>query len=147
MQVREIMTESPKCAEPSTPLQQIAQMMIECDCGGIPICTNNKLVGFVTDRDIVCRILAKDMNPLQYKAQDAMTTDLHTITPDMSVDEVVHLMQRFKVRRAPVVNQQGQLVGIVAQADILRKAVQRQPEMMEEVEETVATISEPKSAM
>jgi CBS domain-containing protein len=82
-------------------------MMVDCDCGGIPVCQNDKLVGFVTDRDIVCRVIASGQNPLQKTAQDAMTSDLHTLQPDMNVDECIKMMQKFHVRRAPVVDQQG----------------------------------------
>ncbi len=149
MQVEDIMTSNPVCAEPSTSLQQVAQMMIDCDCGGIPVCERgtNRLVGFVTDRDIVCRILAKGMNPLEYTARDVMTTDLHTIRPTASVDDVIHTMERFKVRRVPVTNERGEILGIVAQADLVRRAMPKQPEMTEEFEEALEEISEPKSAV
>jgi CBS domain-containing protein len=149
MQVQDIMTQNPMCAEPTASLQQLSRMMVDCDCGGIPICESgtDRLIGFVTDRDIVCRVLAKGFNPLQMTAQDAMSTDIKTARPEASVDDIVRLMERYKVRRIPVTDDQGRLVGIVAQADLARRAVRMQPEMMEEFEEVLESVSEPKIAM
>lgn len=149
MQVQDIMTSNPVCAEPSTSLQEVAQMMVDNDCGGIPVCKagTNMLVGFLTDRDIVCRILAKGINPLDYTARDAMTTDLHTILPNASVDDCVQLMERFKVRRVPVMDEEGNLIGIVAQADIARFALKEEPDLAEDFEEALEEISQPKMAI
>lgn len=149
MQIREIMTSDPICAEPSTSLQQIAKLMVDYDCGGIPICQSGtrRLVGFVTDRDIVCRTLAKGLDPLEMVAQDAMTPQVHAVRHDASVDDCIQLMERFKIRRVPVTNQQGELVGIVSQADLVRRAVPKQPEIAEELEEALGEISEPKMAV
>jgi CBS domain-containing protein len=149
MQVQEIMTSNPKYAEPSTSLQQVAQMMVDCDCGGIPVCHpgTKRLAGFITDRDIVCRTIAKGLNPLQMSTRDAMTTDVQIVTPDTSVDQVIRLMQQHKVRRLPVTNEQQELLGIVAQADIVRKATSKQPEMIEEFEEALEKISAPKASI
>lgn len=140
------MTPNPMCAEPDTSLQQVAKMMIDCDCGGIPVCEagSKKLVGFLTDRDIVCRILAQGINPLERTAKDAMTTDMHTIQPNASVDECMMVMQQYKVRRVPVVNQMGEIVGIVAQADLALRAARKEPDLVEEIEETIEEISEPR---
>lgn len=149
MQVQDIMTPNPVCAEPSTPLQEVARMMVDCDCGGIPVCRagSMQLLGFVTDRDIVCRILAQGMNPLDFTVQNAMTTDIHTIRPTASVDDCIQLMERYKVRRVPVTDEQGNVLGIIAQADIARRAIPEQPEITEEFEEALEEISQPKSAM
>ena len=149
MQVQDIMTQNPMCAEPTTSLQQLARMMVDCDCGGIPICESgtDRLIGFVTDRDIVCRVLAKGFNPLQMTAQDAMSTNLQTTKPESTVDDVIHMMERYKIRRVPVTDDDGRVLGIVAQADLARRAVRLQPEMMEEFEEVLESVSEPKIAM
>lgn len=148
MNVQEIMTRNPACAQPSSSLQQIAKMMVDNDCGGIPICDpqSSKLVGFVTDRDIVCRTLAQGVNPMDKSAQDVMSTDMHTIKPQSSMEECVDLMERFQVRRVPVVDQENKLVGIVAQADLARQA-KRHPELREEVEEVLEEVSEAKVAI
>lgn len=148
MQAQEIMTPDPMCAEPNTPLHQVAQMMVDYDCGGIPVCAtgSRKLVGFLTDRDIVCRILAKGMNPLEKTAQDAMTSEIHTVFPETQVDDLIQRMEQYKVRRMPVIDSQGNIVGIIAQADLVRRAVSQQPELLEEVEEALEVISEPTRA-
>jgi CBS domain-containing protein len=145
MKVKEIMTQNPKCAQTSTSLQQVAQMMIDCDCVGVPVCDTqgNKLVGFVTDRDIVCRILAQGVNPIQKTAQDAMSTDLHTIRPDASVEDCIQMMERYQVRRILVTDNNNQILGIVAQADLARQAEQH-PELKDEVEDVIEQVSEPK---
>ena len=149
MQVRDIMTVNPMCAEPSTSLEDIARMMVDCDCGGIPICETNtdRLVGFVTDRDIVCRTLAKGLDPLEMMASDAMSTDIHTVTPDTNIDETVRLMEKYKIRRLPVTDEQGRVVGIVSQADLIRRAVSMQPDIIEDFEDALEGISTPKAAM
>jgi CBS domain-containing protein len=150
MEVRDIMTPNPLCAEPSTPLQQVAQMMIDCDCGGIPVCESGttRLVGFITDRDIVCRVLAQGANPLERTAQDAMTREVHTIQSTASVDDCIcDVMERFRVRRAPVTDEQGNIVGIVSQADLVTRGLRRQPEIREELEEALEGISEARVAI
>jgi CBS domain-containing protein len=148
VRVQDIMTINPVYAWPYTPLRRIAQMMVDNDCGGIPICDpqNNRLVGFVTDRDIVCRILAQESNPVDKGAQDAMTTNLHTIRPDASVEDCVQMMERYHVRRIPVLDDNNRLVGIVAQADLAREA-EKHTELKEEVEEALEQISEARVAM
>ncbi len=149
MRVDEIMTKDPMCAGPGTPLEEIARMMVDCDCGGIPICEQgtNQLAGFVTDRDIVCRSLAKGLNPLNMLARDIMTTTVQTVTPNVSVDKAIELMQRYKIRRLPVTDDQGRLLGIVSQADLARKAAHHNREIVEEFEEALEEISAPKMAV
>lgn len=150
MQVQDVMTRNPMCADPTTPIQQIAKMMVDCDCGGIPICQpgTKQVVGFITDRDIVCRLLAKGIIALQKTAQDAMTTDVHTIQQNASIDDCIRdVMEQYKVRRVPVVNEQGELVGIVSQADLLVRAVPQQPDLKEEVDEALEEICEAKMSL
>lgn len=149
MQVQDIMTSNPVCAEPTASLQEVARMMVDCDCGGIPVCQtgSTRLMGFVTDRDIVCRLLAEGINPLERTVRDAMTTDMHTIRPDASVDECVQLMERYKIRRVPVTDEQGNILGIVAQADIARRAIPEQPQIADVFEDALEEISQPKFAM
>ena len=139
MKVREIMTPIPATCTPETPLQQVARTMEQRNCGAIPIITHagTGVVGIVTDRDIVIRALAKGRNPLELTAESCMTSPTVTITDDASGDDCVQLMERKKIRRLPVVDAQGQLVGIVAQADIARC------ESRKETGELVKGVSEP----
>lgn len=146
MQVQEVMTPNPKCVNKSTPLQTVAELMVDCDCGGVPVCDQQtgKLVGFVTDRDIVCRTLAKGLDPLEMIAQDAMTSIVYSVSPTATLDECIQLMEQHKIRRLPVTDQQGKLLGIITVADIASRAVPKQPDMVEYFEEAIEEISQPK---
>ncbi len=121
MHVREMMTANPACCTADTPLREVARMMVDNDCGEIPIVDSesSKLpIGVVTDRDIVCRTVAKDINPLDLTAADCMSKPIVTVTPDMSLEECCRIMEGNMVRRLPVVDERGCCVGIVAVADV-----------------------------
>ncbi|HSS20858.1 MAG TPA: CBS domain-containing protein [Pyrinomonadaceae bacterium] len=125
MQVKDVMTADPTCCTADTSLTDVATMMVDNDCGEIPVVESNdnkKPVGVVTDRDIVCRIVAKGTNPLDKTAADCMTQPVVTVTPDTPVDECCRLMEAKLIRRVPVVDEQGTVCGIVALADIARLA-------------------------
>jgi CBS domain-containing protein len=124
MQVKEVMTANPACCTPDTPLPEVARLMVEHDCGEIPVVQNQTQktpVGVVTDRDIVCRTVAKDRNPLDLTAADCMTRPAVTVTPDTSVEECCQIMEDKRIRRVPVVDDSGACCGIVALADIARE--------------------------
>jgi CBS domain-containing protein len=121
MQVKEIMTTDPACSTPETGLQEVAQMMIDHDCGEIPVVENQKTkipIGVITDRDIVCRTVARGLNPLELTVAECMTKPCLTVTPDMSLEECSRIMEENQIRRVPVVNAAGSCCGIVALADI-----------------------------
>jgi CBS domain-containing protein len=125
MNVAEIMTKDPACCTPETGLQEVAQMMVDCDCGCIPVVDSedSKMpVGMITDRDITVRVVAKGQNPLDLTAQDAMTSAVASVTPDTSLEECANLMEESQIRRVAVVDDNGCLCGIVAQADIANNA-------------------------
>lgn len=125
MQVREIMTANPACATPDTSLREISQIMVEHDCGCVPIVENmatKKPIGTITDRDITIRAFAGGQNPADLKASDAMTMGVATITPDASIEKCADVMEDKKIRRVVVVNDDGKVVGMVAQADIAEYA-------------------------
>ncbi len=149
MQVQDIMTRDPICVEPESSLEAVAQMMVEFDCGAVPVCDSRtgEVVGIVTDRDIVVRTLAKGLDPLEMMALDAMTPTPHTLKPQASVDECIRMMEEYKVRRIPITDEQGQLIGMVSQADIARRVVAAQPQMTEEFEEALEEISEPRISL
>jgi len=134
--------------QPSASIQQAAQAMVDCDCGGLPVCEQgtDRLIGFITDRDIVCRLLAKNTDLTGRTVQDAMTTDLHIVTPETDLEDCVSMMERFQIRRVLVADQYGKAVGIVTQADLARLA-EKNPDMKEEVEEALELISAPKASM
>lgn len=114
---REIMTSNVKTATRDMTLHEVAIMMRDGDMGSIPVLENGKLVGIVTDRDIVVRSIAegKDASSL---VGDAMTTDIFAVKPDDFVFEAIRLMGDKQVRRIPVVDESGALAGIIAMADI-----------------------------
>ena len=121
MIVREIMTANPACCTPDTSLPEVARMMVQKDCGEIPVIEDEKSrlpIGVVTDRDIVCRTIANNRNPLDLTAADCMTKSIVTATPNMSLEECCRIMEEKLIRRVPVVDDSGACVGIVALADI-----------------------------
>jgi len=121
MQVKDVMTADPACCIPETTLQEVAQMMVDNDCGEIPVVENQKTqlpIGVITDRDIVCRTVARGLNPLDLIVGDCMSKPCVTVMPDMSVEECSRIMEENKIRRVPVVGADGACCGIVALADI-----------------------------
>ena len=125
MQVRDVMTESMAFCPPDKTLDEIARMMVECDCGCIPVVDSNDTkmpVGMITDRDITCRVVAQGRNPLDLTARDAMTSTVVSVTPETSLEECLDLMEESQVRRIAVVDGDGKICGIVAQADVARNA-------------------------
>ena len=140
MQVREIMTDEPACSTPDASLQQVARMMVDQDCGEIPIVeskTSKRPVGVVTDRDITTRTVAQGRNPLEMTARECMTTPVVTVTPDMEVESCCQILEQHQVRRVPVVDERGRICGMVSQADIAKHATER------ETAEVVRSISQP----
>jgi CBS domain-containing protein len=138
MKVSEIMTKNPGCCTPETPLREVARLMVDCDCGEIPVVDSKRTmrpVGVVTDRDIVVRCVAEGKNPLEAEAEDCMSSPVVTATPDADVQEAADLMQDHQLRRLPIVDEAGALCGIVAQADLARHASPR------EVAEVVREVS------
>ena len=137
MKVSEIMTKDPACCTAETNLQEVAQMMVDHDCGCVPVVDDQKSrmpVGMITDRDITTRVVAKGQNPLDMTAGDAMTSTVVSVTPDMSVDECCNVMESSQIRRVAVVDETGACCGIVAQADVATNAMARQTaEVVQEV--------------
>ncbi|MGE5414702.1 MAG: CBS domain-containing protein [Syntrophomonadaceae bacterium] len=119
------MTTSPVCCVPGTPIVELAVLLADHDCGAIPVIENvvsGRPVGMVTDRDIVCRIVAAGRNVATLTASDAMTAPCITAAVDMSLEECVRLMEGNRIRRIVVVDDAGAVSGIVAQADVALKA-------------------------
>jgi CBS domain-containing protein len=136
MRIKDIMTSDPVCCTPQTNLRDVARMMLDYDCGEIPVvdsATNLKPVGVITDRDIVCRAVALGKNPLQMTAEDCMTQPCVAVTPDTTIEECCHLLEEKQIRRLPVVDGQG-CCGIVSLADIAsHKLRDHVAEVLEEV--------------
>ena len=145
MQVKEVMTADPACCTSENGLQEVAQMMVDNDCGEIPVVENKETklpIGVITDRDIVCRTVARGLNPLDLTVADCLSKPCITVTPDMSLEECSHVMEENKIRRVPVVDAAGSCCGIVALADIAlhaRRSVAA--EVVKEVSEPTAAAS------
>ncbi len=130
---REIMTSNVTTANRAMTLQKVAVLMREGDCGVMPIVEDGKLVGIVTDRDIVVRAIAEGKNA-ETKVGDVMTTEIFSVKPDDFVFEAIRLMGDRQVRRIPVINEEGELAGIIAMADVALE--------MEDEREIAATLEE-----
>jgi CBS domain-containing protein len=138
MQVRDIMSTSVVCCSPETSLPEVARMMVEHDCGEIPVVSGSGVpMGVVTDRDITCRTVALDKNPLDMSAGDCMTTPCVTVTPETTLEACCETLEMNRIRRVPVVDEAGSCCGIVAQADIALHAPRN------ETVEVVKKVSEP----
>lgn len=125
MQVKDVMTANPASCTPDTRLSEVGRMMVDNDCGEIPVVENQQKkipVGVVTDRDIVVRAVAKEKNPLELTASDCMSKPVTTVTPDTSVEECCRIMEEKQIRRIPVVDADNALCGIVALADLALQA-------------------------
>jgi CBS domain-containing protein len=116
-----MMTPNPACCTADTSLREVAQMMVDKDCGEIPVVENKSSrvpIGVVTDRDIVCRTIANGLNPLDLTAAHCMSKPTVTVKPDISLEECCRIMEERRIRRMPVVDDRGACVGIIALADI-----------------------------
>ena len=114
---REIMTKSVRTASPGDTIRQVAELMRDGDMGAVPILDNGKLVGIVTDRDIVVRSVAEGIEPGS-PISSVMSGDLSTVTPDDFVFTAIRQMGDRQVRRIPVVDKDGGLAGIISMADV-----------------------------
>jgi len=134
---RDVMTPDPACCTAGTTVDEIARLMLANDCGEIPIVdTADHVIGVVTDRDIVCRVVAQGKNPIAHTAKECMTQSIVTVDPETPVDEVVAAMERHQIRRVPVVVDGGCCAGIISQADLART------ESEHEVAELVREVSQ-----
>ena len=117
--VTEIMTQQPVCVSPRTPLVEVAKLMLDRDCGAIPVVGADTFpIGIVTDRDIAMRAVAQGKDPSTLTAQDVMSAPATTITEDATVDDCAEALELNQIRRIIIVDRKGRTTGIVAQADI-----------------------------
>lgn len=149
MRARDLMTTEPACCTSDDTLETAARLMRENDCGGLPVCESTnpgEVIGMVTDRDLAVRGLADGHGP-DSSVEGCMSSGVHSCSPDSTVDELEEVMTRNKVRRVPIIDADGNLLGIVAQADL---AVAEDEDVSEEevgeVVETISTPDEPEPA-
>jgi CBS domain-containing protein len=123
MKVKDVMHKGVDWVSPDTPITEIAKLMQGHDIGCIPIGENDRLIGMVTDRDIVCKGLAsKDFNAARTTARDVMTEGIHCCREDDDLAKAVHHMETLKVRRLPVINKSKRMVGMLALGDVSSSA-------------------------
>jgi CBS domain-containing protein len=132
--VRELMTSNPCSIDAGKSVAYAAKMMRDEDVGIAPIVEGERLVGVLTDRDIAVRVVAEGRDPEQVEVTEVASRDVVTLDPQQDLDEALRLMARHQVRRLPVVEEDGRLVGVVAQADVAQQADDRQTgEVVEQI--------------
>lgn len=142
MNVRELMTTDVRTSDVNSSIAEVAQSMKSLDVGSIPVCDNNNhVVGIVTDRDIVLRSVAEGGNTNNTTAQDVMTTNIVSVSPDTDIHEAANIMARHQIRRLPVI-ENGRIVGIVAIGDFATQNI-----YVNEAGDALSDISKPGSQM
>ncbi|MDX1582299.1 MAG: CBS domain-containing protein [Thermoanaerobaculia bacterium] len=116
--VRSLMTRNPASVTRDDPLHTVGRLMVEHDCGALPVVDGKRVTGMITDRDIVTRIVAEKTDPATRRVKDAMSDGAQTIREDQPVNRAFEIMSQHKVRRLPVINENGELTGMLAQADL-----------------------------
>lgn len=145
MKAKEIMNAKPVCCTPSDTVQSAAQLMLEHDCGSLPVIEDKSsqlVVGVVTDRDLTVRVLADGKGPTT-KVADVMTSDPESCLADDDLELVQRTMANMQLRRVIVVDAAGRCVGIIAQADLARASAEGEKVRAIDVARVVERISEP----
>jgi CBS domain-containing protein len=131
--IKEVMTRDVRACEPNATVADAAKVMAQEDVGPVPIVEDGRLVGIVTDRDIVVRVVAEGRGPNATTVREIASTELVTVSPDDALDDALNRLAERQVRRLPVV-EGDRLVGIVAQADIARLGEDKKTgEVVEEI--------------
>jgi CBS domain-containing protein len=134
--IRDVMTSNPSTIEADKPVAEAARIMKQEDAGVVPVTEQGRLAGMVTDRDIAIRVVAEGKDPQSISVREVASTDLVTIDPDQDLDEALRLMAQHKVRRLPVVEEDGRVVGVLAQADVAREGDDEQTgQVVQEISE------------
>jgi CBS domain-containing protein len=139
MKCKDIMTEEPVCCLPGDTVDQAAQLMKDEDVGSIPVVADQKtkrLLGIITDRDLAVKVVAQARHISAVPVEEVMTRDPVTCHADDDLEKAVNAMEEHQVRRVPVVDDNNQIIGIIAQADIATRA--REPETTAEVVEEIS---------
>jgi CBS domain-containing protein len=132
--ITDVMSVNPCSIDADKPVAHAAKMMKDEDVGLAPIVEGNRLVGTLTDRDIVTRVVAEGRDPQSVTVREVASTQLVTIDPQEDLDEALRLMASNQIRRLPVVEEDGRLIGVVAQADIAREAKEKETgELVQEI--------------
>ncbi len=122
MKVKDIMTVEPRTCGPDTNLAAAAALMLDADCGMLPVVIGGKLAGVVTDRDLYIALATRNQRPSDLSIGDVMQTPLHTCGPDDDVEMALATMKQHRVRRLPVEGFGGTVIGVLSLNDIARAA-------------------------
>lgn len=137
--IQEVMTRDVQTISTQDSVQRAAQLMDELNVGAIPVVDDGRLVGMITDRDITVRSVAVGQDPASTRVNDVMSTDVRTCTVDQGVEDVLAQMADVQIRRVPVVDGNGQVIGIVSLGGVVTKA----PVEVEQTLDEISTPSEP----
>jgi CBS domain-containing protein len=142
MDISRVMTRDVEVIRPDATVQEAAQMMKDIDVGSLPVCDGRKLRGMITDRDVTIRAVAEGRDPRQTRVSEVMTSDVVYGRTGQDVVEIAEAMASHQIRRLPIVNEQDELVGIVALGDLAVDA--EDEELGGDVLSDVSTPSKPK---
>ena len=124
MKVKDVMHQGASWVQANTKLSAIAKIMREEDIGAVPVGKDDRLIGMVTDRDIVCRVLADEKDPKTLKAQDVMSAGIVYCTENEDIEDSLRIMENNQIRRLPVLNEEKRMVGMLGLGDISHKLPQ-----------------------
>ena len=116
--IRDVMTTNPACVSAKDSIRDVAKIMVREDTGVVPVVDGKKVIGMITDRDIVVRLVAEGKDPSSAKVNEAMTKNVRSVKEDSSVNDALQLMSTAQIRRVAVVNNNNEIVGIVSMKDI-----------------------------
>ena len=122
--IRDVMTPNPACVSEKDSIREVARIMAREDTGVVPVVDGKKIIGMITDRDIVVRLVAEGKDPSNAHVNEAMTKNVRSIKEDSTVDDALQMMKSAEVRRVPVVNARNEIVGIVSMGDIAKESTQ-----------------------
>jgi len=137
------MTANPICCTPDDTAARVAKIMKTEDVGSVPVCEgreSRKLVGIVTDRDLAIQVVAAGKDPNSVKVKDVMTREPVTCRADQDLEGALEAMEKYQIRRLPVIDESGHLIGIIAQADVATRSnePEKTAELVEEVSQPAA---------
>jgi CBS domain-containing protein len=140
MKVKDVMTQDVRSCSPETNLAATAALMLDGDCGMLPVVQDGKLIGVVTDRDLYIALATRDKRASELMVHEVMQAPVHACRPDDDVQSVLETMKRYQIRRLPVEGFGGTVVGIVSMNDIVLAAGPRKPLRETEVVSTLRSI-------
>ena len=138
MKLKEVMTPGVEVIAPEATLQQAAAKMRRLNIGPLPVCDGNQLVGMLTDRDITVRAVAEGCDPTSTTVREAMTPDIAYCFDDQAIGDAIRTMERYQIRRLPILDRDKRLVGMVSLGDLAVSSGDQQ-----QVGETLKQVSEP----